>query len=521
MNAKQIISTLDKLKPLRQKVENIWAECFEYSYPIRAGNIAKDGDISPEEGQDTLAKNLDSTAADSLRIWASSIVSGTTPANSRWFSLDIFNGTDDEKKFLDKAADLIFKNIHASNFDASIFEAFIDMGCCGMFPLYVDENKTHGGFNFQLWPVGNVFVDSTRQDFIVDTIFYEYKLNATQIVREFGKENLNQEILDKAEKDDKTEFVLIHAIMPREKASGKMAKSLPFASYHVLVKEKLIVRESGYHEFPVAVPRHMRVPNSVYSTGPMYEALPDVKELNALKRMELEAAEIAIAGMWAVGDDAVLNTENIKIEPRAVISIDNVDNIKPLQSGSDFNVAFTKADELKASIRKILLADQLQPQDGPAMTATEVHVRVNLIRQLLGPVFGRLQSEYLQVVVERCFGIASRAGVLPVPPDSLDGKEFRVRYISPLARAQQLEDATAIERATMYIAQAAQVDPTILDNWNADEAGRRVAEAYGVPAEVLRDKEEVAQLRAQREEQAQQQQQQMQNMQMAEMAVQQ
>ena len=155
------------------------------------------------------------------------------------------------------------------------------------------------------------------------------------------------------------------------------------------------------------------------------------------------------------------------------------------------------------------------------MTATEVHVRVNLIRQLLGPVFGRLQSEYLQVVVERCFGIASRAGVLPVPPDSLDGKEFRVRYISPLARAQQLEDATAIERATMYIAQAAQVDPTILDNWNADEAGRRVAEAYGVPAEVLRDKEEVAQLRAQREEQAQQQQQQMQNMQMAEMAVQQ
>jgi hypothetical protein len=66
-------------------------------------------------------------------------------------------------------------------------------------------------------------------------------------------------------------------------------------------------------------------------------------------------------------------------------------------------------DKLQAQIRKILMADQLQAQDGPAMTATEVHVRVNLIRQLLGPIYARLQAEYLQPLIERCFGLAYRA----------------------------------------------------------------------------------------------------------------
>ena len=93
--------------------------------------------------------------------------------------------------------------------------------------------------------------------------------------------------------------------------------------------------------------------------------------------------------------------------------------MKPLLTGADFNVAFTAEERLQASIRKIMMADQLQPQDGPAMTATEVHVRVALIRQLLGPVYGRFQAEYLQPLVERCFGIAFRAGVFPPAPESL------------------------------------------------------------------------------------------------------
>lgn len=139
------------------------------------------------------------------------------------------------------------------------------------------------------------------------------------------------------------------------------------------------------------------------------------------------------------------------------------------------------------------------------MTATEVHVRVALIRQLLGPVYGRFQAEYLQPLVERCFGLAYRAGAFPPAPESLQNANFNVRYISPLARAQQLENVTAIERLGANVANLAQVAPEVTDLIDADEATRVIADALGVPAKVVRTSDAVEQLRQQRQQAKQQQ----------------
>ena len=80
-----------------------------------------------------------------------------------------------------------------------------------------------------------------------------------------------------------------------------------------------------------------------------------------------------------------------------------------------------------------------------------------------------------------------------------------MRYISPLARAQKLEDVTAIERYGQNIMQLAQAYPDVLDNMDSDEASKVVGEALGVPAKVMRSADAVEQLRQQRQ-QAQQQQ---------------
>ena len=133
------------------------------------------------------------------------------------------------------------------------------------------------------------------------------------------------------------------------------------------------------------------------------------------------------------------------------------------------------------------------------MTATEVHVRVALIRQLLGPVYGRFQAEDLQLLVVRCFGIAFRAGIFSPPPESLQNANFNVRYISPLARAQKLEDVTAIERLGANVANLAGISQDVVDLIDTDEATRVVAEALGVPAKVIRSSDAVADLRDQRQ----------------------
>ncbi|MFA9162196.1 portal protein [Klebsiella quasipneumoniae] len=504
--AVRLIKRVDSLKAARQVHESVWRECYDYTYPLRGAGLSETV-LDAQSAKSKVAKLLDGTATDSARMLASALMSGMTPANAQWLNLDSELLPDDAAAWLSTCATLVWENIHAANFDAEGYESNLDVVCAGWFVLYIDEDRDEGGLSFQQWLLSQCYVASTRRDGIVDTIYRCYQLTAAQAVKEFGEKNVSEKIRDAAKKSPDDKFEFMHCIFPRETyvVNAHLAKNLRFASYNIEVSGKRIVRESGYHEFPCCVPRWMKIPGTSYGIGPVYDALPDCKELNETKRMEKAAQDLAIAGMWIAEDDGVLNPRTVKVGPRRIIVANSTDSMKPLLTGADFNVAFSAEDRLQASIRKIMMADQLQPQDGPAMTATEVHVRVALIRQLLGPVYGRFQAEYLQPLVERCFGLAFRAGAFPPAPESLQNANFNVRYISPLARAQQLENVTAIERLGANVANLAQVAPEVTDLIDADEATRVIADALGVPAKVIRTSDAVEQLRQQRQ-QAQQQQ---------------
>ncbi|EPJ4741654.1 portal protein [Klebsiella pneumoniae] len=504
--AVRLIKRVDSLKAARQVHESVWRECYDYTYPLRGAGLSETV-LDAQSAKSKVAKLLDGTATDSARMLASALMSGMTPANAQWLNLDSELLPDDAAAWLSTCATLVWENIHAANFDAEGYESNLDVVCAGWFVLYIDEDRDEGGLSFQQWLLSQCYVASTRRDGIVDTIYRCYQLTAAQAVKEFGEKNVSEKIRDAAKKSPDDKFEFMHCIFPRETyvVNARLAKNLRFASYNIEVSGKRIVRESGYHEFPCCVPRWMKIPGTSYGIGPVYDALPDCKELNETKRMEKAAQDLAIAGMWIAEDDGVLNPRTVKVGPRRIIVANSTDSMKPLLTGADFNVAFSAEDRLQASIRKIMMADQLQPQDGPAMTATEVHVRVALIRQLLGPVYGRFQAEYLQPLVERCFGLAYRAGAFPPAPESLQDANFNVRYISPLARAQQLENVTAIERLGANVANLAQVSPEVTDLIDADEATRVIADALGVPAKVIRTSDAVEQLRQQRQKAQQQQ----------------
>lgn len=517
--ADKIVKRLAALKSLRRPHEQVWRDCFDHTYPLRGSGFTSDV-IDAQEGQNKRANLLDSTATDAVRILASSIMSGLTPANSRWFGLDVGNETEDERRWFDMAAQTLWENIHMANFDAAGFEAVLDAVVAGWFALYIDEDKAEGGLRFSQWLLAGVYCSASKPGGMVDSVYRCFTMTAEQAVDEFGENEVSEDTRKLAtnKPDEKIEFV--HAIYPRtlKVENPRLAKNLPIASVHVEVKQKKIVRESGYHEMPVVVPRWMLIPDSVYGVGPVFDALPDVKMLNELKRMELAAADLAIAGMWIAEDDGVLNPRTVKVGPKKIIIANSVDSMKPLQTGANFELSEVLSDQLQKAIRKVLMADQLQPQDGPAMTATEVHVRVNLIRQLLGPIYGRLQAEYLQPLIDRCFGIGYRAGAFGPAPDSIAGREFSVRYISPLARAQKLEDVTAIERLHMNIAQIAQAKPEVLDLIDEDATVRVLSDALGVPTKVVRKTSDVEQLRQQRAQAQQAAQQQQAAMQMQQVA---
>lgn len=498
MSPDQIVKTLSTMKSQRSPHESVWRDCYDLSHPIRGAGF-NSSVMSADEALRKRARIIDSTLTDSSRILASAIMGGMTPANSLWFGMDVGQESEEERRWLDQSAHFIWENIHASNFDAAAFEGLIDVVDAGWFALYIDEDREKGGYTFDLWPIASVYCAASKAGGAIDIVYRNYKITAEQAFNEFGEELSDAtKKLAKDKPDELVEFV--HAIYPRSTymVGAKLAKNMPIASCQVEVAAKKLVRESGYHEMPVVVPRWMLIPDSVYAVGPVMDALPDARTLNELCKMDLAAGDLAIAGMWIAEDDGVLNPRSVKVGPRKIIVANSVDSMKPLQSGSNFQYAESKIARLQASIRKILMADQLQAQDGPAMTATEVHVRVALIRQLLGPVYGRLQAEYLQPMITRCFGIAYRAGVLGQAPESLAGRNYSIRYISPLARSQKLEEVTAIDQFVEGAAAAAAIDPTVMDNVDLDEAQRIRGEALGVPSAVIRSKADVSARREQR-----------------------
>jgi hypothetical protein len=511
----KLLKRCDQLKTRRSVVEERWRECYNLTYPLRGVGFETmgqpSGDAATQHASTASSRQaelLDSTGTDGVRILASALMAGLTPANSRWPSMEVDQQTDEERRWLDQSADIVWTNIHASNFDAVGFECMLDMAIAGMFPMFVDE-APGGGYRFEEWPLAHTYFASSRSGGPVDTVFNEFTLSAEQAVNEYGENMLSEKARELAATKPDEQLNFVRCVYPRSGPSGKLQRNLPIASVHIEKDSKQIVRESGYHEMPIGVPRWSPVPGSAYAFGPAFEALPDMKTLNTVVSYVLSNADMAISGMWGAVDDGVLNPRMVRVGPRKIIVMAEKDNMWPMSPAAKFDIAVLEIDRLQRAIRKVLMADQLEPQQkaGTPPTATEIVVRVELIRQLLGPVYGRMQSEYLQWLVARCFGLAYRAGVLGTPPRSLMNKVLTVKYFSPIARAQKAVDVAAMDRYELSLSQQAQAGlADAVDVYNWDEARRERAELLGVPAKLIPDQDVIDEKRESRAKQRQTQQ---------------
>jgi hypothetical protein len=234
-----------------------------------------------------------------------------------------------------------------------------------------------------------------------------------------------------------------------------------------------------------------------------------VRQINQLKALELANADIAVGGMWIGVDDGILNPRNLRLGARKVVIAADTDNLKALETGADFALSDVMVTKLQESIRRTLMADILPAVDGPTKTAFEYSARIDQARKVRAPVYGRLQAEYLGPLVVRCFGLALRAGVFSPPPPSLRDRNYSVRYVSPLARAQKLDEVNAIQGALQFAAGLIELEPQIMDEIDAREAVKLTVQGLGAPGAILRSPQEVAkrrQAKAEAQQQAQQQQ---------------
>jgi len=501
---------LDKLEADRGTWESHWQEILDYVMPRKAEIT-----FLRSRGEKRTEVLFDSTAITANNLLAASLQGTLTSPSLPWFSLklrdDDANKVRDVQIWLEDTARRMYAVFNESNFNTEVHEMYLDLCSVGTSAIFVEEANEgflQGGLHFNTLHISEYFIQENVKG-TVDTLYRKYKMTARQAVQEFGEKNIGTKIKEALKAKPDTQFNFIHAVEPTEdyeRAIGKAKTKLPFHSCHVCFEDKMVVRTGGYNEFPYLVPRWAKATGEIFGRSPSYNALPDIKTLNKAVEIGLKAWAKAIDPPLLVTDDGVIG--RVRMTPAGITVVRSDTAIKPLQIGSNWQITDLKENQLRTAIRQAYYSDQLQLQEGPQMTATEVQVRYELMQRLLGPTLGRFQTEFLNPLIERVFGIMMRSDALMPRPSEMEGRNMDIEYVGPLARSQRMEEAIAVERLYQLAMQVVQVDPTVMDVIDHEQAIRMRATLLGVPKTVLRGEDEVAEIREQRaaaQQQAQEQ----------------
>jgi hypothetical protein len=503
--ARSLLRRFAGLEEARRPWVGSWQELTEYMLP-RKNSFVSPGTDFATRGRAGDERIFDSTPLHSLELLASSLGGLLTNPSLPWFDISVkdraLGDADEVREFLQAARERMVAlfNSEDTGFQAHVHELYLDVALLGTAVMYVEADPTTV-VRFSARPLGEVFVAENARG-QVDTVYRRYEVSARQAIQEWGAA-CSDEVRAKGEDRPDEPVEVLHAVFPRSDRdpAGFGAANFPFASVYMEVKTEHVLEESGYLEMPYMVPRWAKAAGETYGRGPGQTALSDTRVLNAMARTALMAAEKMSDPPLMVPDDGFLGPVRSGPGGLSYYRAGSTDRIEPLPVNVDLRAAEEMMTGRRESIRRIFLGDQLTPE-GPAVTATEAVIRQAEKMRVLGPVLGRLQTEFLGPLIRRVFRIMLRSGELPPFPQDLSPRDLEVRYTSPVSRAQKQYEAQGLAQVMEYLSPlVGSGDPFgIMDNFDTDRVARHVAELFNTPSDYLKSEDGVAEGRARKQQ---------------------
>lgn len=504
---KEYKQLLAQLKVRREYWDQMYDDIDTYIYPLMA-----DFNRERTPGENPSSRLYDNTAIHANQLLASGLHSMMTNPAIKWFTLRFSNSELNEikalREWLDEVVLIMFDKINnpAAGFNTAMHELYLQYGAFNTASIFTGENSKRNGLSFSARSLSELYIGENDDGFI-DTIFRDFKWTVRQMIQRWGEDGVSKQVRELWENNKgEREIRILHALHPRKKrTSDGGRKNMPVASVYIEIQTDHVLDDGGFEEMPQVTGRFYKSAGEVYGRGPGISALADVKMANQMKKTILKAAQ------KVVDPPIFLNAEGhigpVNLFPNGVNWFEQgTDQPFSLQTKGKIPLGEQLLDRVSASIREIFFNDQLQLQQSPKMTATEVLQRIEEKLRLMGPMLGRLQTEILGPMIDRIFSICMRAGWFPPVPLDVQGEELKTEYTSPLAHAQRQMEAQGTLRMLDVMSFFIEGDPTILDNWDGDKAFISIGEIFNVPAKFFKDPEVVAQIRAQRAQQEQAQQ---------------
>lgn len=461
----------------------------------------------------------DSTGTKALRILAAGLMAGMTSPARPWFRLTTSDPELDEseavKRWLSEVTRLMLMVFAKSNTYRALHSSYEEIGAFGTASnIILGDQKSV----IHLYPltVGEYAI-ATDYRGRVNTLYREFELTVGQMVDEFGLNNCSTAVQRMYQSGNLDAWIpLIHGIEPRRQRDTRKMDSRNMAYSSCYFEQggdnDKMLRESGFKDFQAVCPRWMATGGDIYGTSPAMEALGDIKQLQHEQLRKAQCIDYQTRPPLQVPTS--MKNQEVNTLPGGITYVDSASKTVAISSAFEVNLNMSHLLEdirdVRERIKGNFYADlfmMLANGNNPAMTATEVAERHEEKLLMIGPVLERLHNEILDPLIEITFSQMLEAGIVPPPPQELQGIELNVEFVSMLAQAQRAIATNSIDRFVSNLGALAQIKPDVLDKFDSDKWADAYADMLGVDPELIVPGDQVALVRQQRAEAAQAEQQ--------------
>jgi hypothetical protein len=510
----------------RTSFDAAWRELDTYFFTTRSRFFVTDRNRGDRRNQHL----INGTPRFAARTLQSGMHAGLTSPSRPWFTLSApdpeLNKYEPVKRWLHDVSGRLRDVFVRSNIYKSLPHLYGDLGVFGTAAMGILEDEEDV---LRTWgyPIGSFAVGLDERG-VANTFVRDYVLTVRQLLDQFGRTAAGSREIDwsrfslnvKSLWDNgraEAPITITWIVAPNEeyRPGNPFARYMKFRScWFEKGREQdgdTYIRESGFRQFPVVVPRWDVTGEDTYATGcPGMDALGDDKGMQFLERRKAQAIDKALAPPL-VGP-STLRTQKVSVLP-SDITYDDAAARSATQGGLRpiFEVRMEGVQAVAVEIDRheyrvnraffvdlFLMLSQPDPARGAQpITAEEVRERHEEKLLALGPVLERLNDELLDPTIDRSFALLLEKGLVPPPPEELRGAELRVEYTSILAQAQKLLGVVGQDRFLQSVGTLAQWFPEARHKVRVFQAVDDYRDMLGVNPNLVRSDEEAQELAAQ------------------------
>lgn len=476
-----------------------WVEISRYLLPRNGRFLITDRN----RGEKRHNQIYDSTGTRALRVLAAGLMAGMTSPARPWFRLATSDADlmkfDSVKVWLNDVTELM-RNIFArSNTYRALHMIYEEIGGFGtgatiMLPDFNDVIR-----HYPL-TVGEYAIATDHRG-EVNTLYREFEMTVSQMVGQFGRDKVSNTVRTLFDRGALDKWVPVtHIIEPRADRDplSKLARNMAVAScyYESGSSSEQFLRESGFKRFPALCPRWAATGGDVYGNSPGMEALGDIKQLQHEQLRKGQGIDYMVKPPMQLPTS--MKNQEYNSLPGGASYIDAAAG-QGMKPAYEVNL---RLDHLLEDIRDVRsrveetfyknLFMMLAMDQRSNITAREVAERHEEKLLMIGPVLERLHNELLKRKIDVTFDEMIASGIVPPPPQEMNGQDLNVEFISMLAQAQRAIGVGAVDRYVAAMGQIATFKPGVLDKFDEDEWADKYGDMLGIDPTLIVADEKVA-----------------------------